>query len=78
MLAVIAVATVAAIGVIAYHIEGPTELLAKPHAFVKHGQLVHPIHIILLQFQCTSTCSWHCRQRTNAQDNAPRFCKTVT
>ena len=45
MLAVIAVATVAAIGVIAYHIEGPTELLAKPHAFVKHGQLVHPIHI---------------------------------
>ncbi len=48
MLAVIAVATVAAIGVIAYHIEGPTELLAKPHAFVKHGQLVHPIHIPLL------------------------------
>lgn len=45
VLVVIVVATVAAIGVIAYHIEGPTELLAKPHAFVKHGQLVHPIHI---------------------------------
>ncbi len=77
MLAVIAVATVAAIGVIAYHIEGPTELLAKPHAFVKHGQLVHPIHIAPLSKYFT-VCSWHCRQRTDGQDNAPRFCKTET
>jgi len=48
---VIAVATVAAIGVIAYHIEGPTELLAKPHAFVKHGQLVHLMHIAPLSLR---------------------------
>ena len=51
MLSVIAVATVAAIGVIAYHIEGPTELLAKPHAFVKHGQLVHLMHIAPLSLR---------------------------
>ena len=37
MLAVIAVATVAAIAVIAYHAPGPTELLAKPHSFTKNG-----------------------------------------
>ena len=51
VLAVIAVATVAAIGVIAYHIEGPTELLAKPHAFVKQGQLAHPLFIAPLSMQ---------------------------
>jgi hypothetical protein len=37
VLAVIAVALVAAIGVIAYH-AAPTELLAKPHPFVKNGE----------------------------------------
>ncbi len=37
VLAVIAVALVAAIGVIVYHTAAPTELLAKPHPFVKNG-----------------------------------------
>ena len=36
-LALIAVALVAAIGVIVYHTAAPTELLAKPHPFVKNG-----------------------------------------
>jgi hypothetical protein len=38
VLAVIAVALVAAIGVIAYHTAAPTELLARPHPFVKNGE----------------------------------------
>jgi energy-converting hydrogenase Eha subunit F len=41
-LAVIAVALVAAIGVIIYHTAAPTELLAKPHPFVKNGEFAAP------------------------------------